>query len=388
MKNELKQIKEQIKYKLNKEGVVGDMYRKFSTLKYQLLVEKRDVTKMTAAYKKKMLNTALKMINETTEDNIVLYNPTWLGVANSTKGLFTSIVPLEAVKKADREKLIIAINKNKNIKSVIFSQIVDGWTDLIKELKKSNKELKLKVIWHANNFEVISDYTWDLNKKVIDLYDEGYITSIAFVKESMAKFYEKKGYNTYNFLNNVRIDEKIKSQPKETPKNFMKEEIKIGVYNAHSRELKNIYTQLLVGTYFENAIVDIVPSSKEVIDYAKKIGIKFTDINRFIPTEELLKRILENDINVYATFTECSPMFPLESFEMGVPCLIGNNNDYFMGSKLREYVTVNREDDPEEIYNKIVNVLNNKDEVMKLYREWKEQFDKDLVDKVNEFLNS
>lgn len=388
MKNELKQIKEQIKYKLNKEGVVGDMYRKFSTLKYQLLVEKRDVTKMTAAYKKKMLNTALKMINETTEDNIVLYNPTWLGVANSTKGLFTSIVPLEAVKKADREKLIIAINKNKNIKSVIFSQIVDGWTDLIKELKKSNKELKLKVIWHANNFEVISDYTWDLNKKVIDLYDEGYITSIAFVKESMAKFYEKKGYNTYNFLNNVRIDEKIKSQPKETPKNFMKEEIKIGVYNAHSRELKNIYTQLLVGTYFENAIVDIVPSSKEVIDYAKKLGIKFTDINRFIPTEELLKRILENDINVYATFTECSPMFPLESFEMGVPCLIGNNNDYFMGSKLREYVTVNREDDPEEIYNKIVNVLNNKDEVMKLYREWKEQFDKDLVDKVNAFLNS
>lgn len=388
MKNELKQIKEQIKYKLNKEGVVGDMYRKFSTLKYQLLVEKRDVTKMTAAYKKKMLNTALKMINETTEDNIVLYNPTWLGVANSTKGLFTSIVPLEAVKKADREKLISAINKNKNIKSVIFSQIVDGWTDLIKELKKSNKELKLKVIWHANNFEVISDYTWDLNKKVIDLYDEGYITSIAFVKESMAKFYEKKGYNTYNFLNNVRIDEKIKSQPKETPKNFMKEEIKIGVYNAHSRELKNIYTQLLVGTYFENAIVDIVPSSKEVIDYAKKLGIKFTDINRFIPTEELLKRILENDINVYATFTECSPMFPLESFEMGVPCLIGNNNDYFMGSKLREYVTVNREDDPEEIYNKIVNVLNNKDEVMKLYREWKEQFDKDLVDKVNAFLNS
>lgn len=388
MKNELKQIKEQIKYKLNKEGVVGDMYRKFSTLKYQLLVEKRDVTKMTAAYKKKMLNTALKMINETTEDNIVLYNPTWLGVANSTKGLFTSIVPLEAVKKADREKLIIAINKNKNIKSVIFSQIVDGWTDLIKELKKSNKDLKLKVIWHANNFEVISDYTWDLNKKVIDLYDEGYITSIAFVKESMAKFYEKKGYNTYNFLNNVRIDEKIKSQPKETPKNFMKEEIKIGVYNAHSRELKNIYTQLLVGTYFENAIVDIVPSSKEVIDYAKKLGIKFTDINRFIPTEELLKRILENDINVYATFTECSPMFPLESFEMGVPCLIGNNNDYFMGSKLREYVTVNREDDPEEIYNKIVNVLNNKDEVMKLYREWKEQFDKDLVDKVNAFLNS
>lgn len=388
MKNELKQIKEQIKYKLNKEGVVGDMYRKFSTLKYQLLVEKRDVTKMTAAYKKKMLNTALKMINETTEDNIVLYNPTWLGVANSTKGLFTSIVPLEAVKKADREKLIIAINKNKNIKSVIFSQIVDGWTDLIKELKKSNKELKLKVIWHANNFEVISDYTWDLNKKVIDLYDEGYITSIAFVKESMAKFYEKKGYNTYNFLNNVRIDEKIKSQPKETPKNFMKEEIKIGVYNAHSRELKNIYTQLLVGTYFENAIVDIVPSSKEVIDYAKKLGIKFTDINRFIPTEELLKRILENDINVYATFTECSPMFPLESFEMGVPCLIGNNNDYFMGSKLREYVTVNREDDPEEIYNKIVNVLNNKEEVMKLYREWKEQFDKDLVDKVNAFLNS
>ena len=101
-----------------------------------------------------------------------------------------------------------------------------------------------------------------------------------------------------------------------------------------------------------------------------------------------MERIRLNDINIYATFTECSPMFPMESFEVGVPCLIGNNNDYFQGSKLREYVCVNREDDPKEMYNKIVKVLENKEEVMNLYKKWKLNFDLENNKEVERFINS
>ena len=46
-------------------------------------------------------------------------------------------------------------------------------------------------------------------------------------------------------------------------------------------------------------------------------------------------------------------MFPLESFEMGVPCLLGNNNDYFVGTKLGEYVILESEDDAEYIKERI-----------------------------------
>ncbi len=202
----------------------------------------------------------------------------------------------------------------------------------------------------------------------------------------MTEFYKNLGYNAYYMMNNVKsldIDKEEKNLYKTKQEN---QSVNIGIYNAHSRELKNIYTQILATTFLKETNIDIVPISKEVKQYLKALDIKYTCIDKFIPTEELMKRIKRNDINIYVTFTECSPMFPMESFEQGVPCLIGNNNDYFLGSKLRDYVCVNREDDPREIRDKITKVIENKEEVLKLYREWKNNFNNEVKKQVKEFL--
>ena len=202
----------------------------------------------------------------------------------------------------------------------------------------------------------------------------------------MTEFYKNLGYNAYYMMNNVKsldIDKEEKNLDKIKQED---QSVNIGIYNAHSRELKNIYTQILATTFLKETNIDIVPISKEVKQYLKALDIKYTCIDKFIPTEELMRRIKRNDINIYVTFTECSPMFPMESFEQGVPCLIGNNNDYFLGSKLREYVCVNREDDPREIRDKITKVIENKEEVLKLYREWKNNFNNEVKKQVKEFL--
>ena len=202
----------------------------------------------------------------------------------------------------------------------------------------------------------------------------------------MTEFYKNLGYNAYYMMNNVKsldIDKEEKNLYKTKQEN---QSVNIGIYNAHSRELKNIYTQILATTFLKETNIDIVPISKEVKQYLKALDIKYTCIDKFIPTEELMKRIKRNDINIYVTFTECSPMFPMESFEQGVPCLIGNNNDYFLGSKLRDYVCVNREDDPREIRDKIRNVLENKEEVLELYKKWKDNFNIEVKKQVKEFL--
>ena len=202
----------------------------------------------------------------------------------------------------------------------------------------------------------------------------------------MTEFYKNLGYNAYYMMNNVKsldIDKEEKNLYETKQEN---QSVNIGIYNAHSRELKNIYTQILATTFLKETNIDIVPISKEVKQYLKALDIKYTCIDKFIPTEELMRRIKRNDINIYVTFTECSPMFPMESFEQGVPCLIGNNNDYFLGSKLRDYVCVNREDDPREIRDKITKVIENKEEVLKLYREWKNNFNNEVKKQVKEFL--
>ena len=67
-------------------------------------------------------------------------------------------------------------------------------------------------------------------------------------------------------------------------------------------------------------------------------------------------------------------------------CLLGNNNDYFVGTKLGEYVILESEDDAEYIKERIENVLKNREEVMELYRQWKKDFDKKCEELVEEFI--
>ena len=57
----------------------------------------------------------------------------------------------------------------------------------------------------------------------------------------MTEFYKNLGYNAYYIMNNVKSMEEDISNANNRDK---KDEISIGIYNAHSRELKNIYTQL------------------------------------------------------------------------------------------------------------------------------------------------
>ncbi len=405
MKKAFRKLKKYLKENMNNDGYiykkVNNVYHKLSAKKWEFQesrrIKRENGSLYLAKYNRQVVANACKLIKKTNYNYIALYNPTWLGVANSTKGLFESCIPLEKLKNRKlRKKVLDEIVKNNKIETVIFSQMVDGWEDLIKELHKAKKELKIKVIWHANNYETISDYTWNLKKELISMYNDGYVCALGFVKKTMAEFYKNRGYNAYYFSNNVNSninqnekeynkEEKRKEEYKEKDKD---KEIKIGLYNAHSREIKNIFTQMLATKFFENAVVDIVPSSEQIEEYAKMNNMKYTNVSYFIPTDELMERIKQNDINVYATFTECAPMFPMESFESGVPCIIGNNNDYFKGSKLRDYVCVNREDDPFEIYNKIKEVIENKEEVMELYKKWKANFNIENEKLVKKFINS
>lgn len=361
--------------------VISKIYHKLSTIKYKITNGKK-IKKENMHYSQ-VANEAIEMIKKyKNRDYIILYNPTWLGVAASTKGLFENIVPLEHVYKSKDKKNIAKIIVENKIKSVIFSQICDGWIDIIKKLKQIDRDIKIKVIWHGNCYEFFSDFTWNLNKEVMELAEQGQIDCVGFVRTTMYELYKRVGIKSYYLQNNVH-----KANAGKIAKNKNKK-TQIGIYNADSRELKNIYTALCAMKLVPNSIADVVPINEGAKKITEILDLETTSINDYIPNDELMKRIQKNDINIYPTYTENSPMFPLESFEMGVPCLLGNNNDYFCGTKLGEYVIIEREDDANYIKDKIINVLDNREEVMKLYLEWKKDFDKTCKKLVKEFIKA
>ena len=380
----MQKLKDFVKRFIKKDGfiykVIRKIYHILSSIKYRI-VNGKNVRKQNKHYSEQVELAVKKLEDYKNKEYIVFYNPTWLGVANSTKGLFKNIVPLEQVFGKKNIKKIAEAVVNNNIKSVIFSQIVDGWVDVLKKIKELNSNIIVKVIWHGNCYEFFSDYTWNLNKDVMNLYKQGKIDSFGFVRSTMYEFYKKAGFKSYYLQNNVHLDNIERVEKKKSD-----DKIKIGIYNADTRELKNIYTALSSMKLVPNCVADVVPINEGAKKFTEILGLETSYVEDYIPTEDLLKRIQQNEVNIYPTFTENAPMFPLESFEMGVPCLLGNNNDYFVGTKLGEFVILTKEDDPKYIKEKITNCIKHKDEIMELYKEWKKEFDIKCDKLVEEFI--
>lgn len=380
----MKKLKNTFKSILKKDSItykaLSKTYHFLSSTKYKIVNKKR-IKEEQKKYSKVVCDAIESIKKYKQQEYIVFYNPTWLGVAGSTKGLFENHIGLEHIyKKNDIKRLANEINKN-NIKSVIFSQLCDGWTELIETIKKVNENIIIKVIWHGNCYEFFSDFTWGLNKKAMRLYHDKKIDAFGFVRSTMYEFYNKIGIKSYYLQNNVINKNNIKLSSNKKGK------IKIGIYNADSRELKNIYTSLSAIKLVENSMADVVPINEGAKKFANVLNLQITSLDDYIPNEELLIRLGKNDINIYPTFTENAPMFPLESFEMGVPCLLGNNNDYFVDTELGKYVILEKEDDAKYIKEKIDIALKNKNKIMTLYKQWKKEYNKKCDDLVKEFID-
>lgn len=327
------------------------------------------------------LNNAISDIKNIKEDYLVMHNPEWLGVTNATIELFSSRVRCgELFRKKDIKTVGNAIIES-GVKQVIFSAMCIGWKSLAIYLKSKNPNIKIKVFWHGNNSQVSEPYGWARNIEIIELHKAGIIDLFATCKESIIEFYKNEGFKTMLIENTVKLPNKIVGQ---APKDV----IKIGIYAAKSDDWrKNLFAQLSAASLIPNAVVDMVPLNPEAQKFANEIGLKLEGLDKPIPRDELLKRMSNNTLNLYVTFSECAPMLPIESFEVGIPCVFGNNHHYFKNHKLEEYIIVKNEENPVEISKQIKNCLDNKNEVMELYKNWKKEHDILTRKIVKEFLD-
>lgn len=319
------------------------------------------------------------------QEGFAIYNPECLGIMNSTKDLFKNTLALkEILNKKQLDKIVDAI-LDSNVKYIVFSSITFGWKSIVEKIKERNKNIKIKFLWHGSHAMFVERDESYFLYSIIELMDRGLVDSIGFFKESMAKFYKEKGYNSFFVTNNVK-NIKVTNN-----KVFTKEKGKVylGSYAAGDRWGKNTANQLSAASMIKSAIVDIIPITQLILEFCNTVNVSINNKDlHYLPRQDLLNRMALNDVNLYVTFTECSPVIPLESLELGVPCITGNNHSYFKNSKLQEFLVVKSEDNIDEIYDKIMYALNNKEEIIKIYKEWKKEYDnysKELFDK---FINN
>ncbi len=333
--------------------------------------------------REKRVNKIKEQLAQQNEKYVAICHPEWIGVKNSTKYSFGDNYLEIREQYTKKESHMIA---NEIVKSgkkmVIFNAFAFGWEDIIMSLKEINPDIIIKIIIHGGNALLSEPYDWDVHNIMLDLYEKGKVNELAFVKKSLYEFYKAKGYKTSFIMNDVIIENKEQYIPKE--KN--NENIKIGLYASGDRWVKNTYNQLSAISLVENAVLDCVPINAKIAALCRRYEVNLSGEEKNVPKEEIYRRIASNDITVYVTFTECAPLIPLESLELGTVCITGDNHHYFEGTELEKYLVVNKEDDIMEIYNKIMYALENKEKILELYKEWKKSYSEKAKESVRKFL--
>ncbi len=336
-------------------------------------------------YQKEYTNDVIEDIEEIKDKSFVaIYNPETIGIMNSTIELFGKeqcIKLYEIFNKKQIENIANAI-VNNGFKQVIFATMAYGYKDLAEKIHELNSNIKIKFMWHGSHSLFVVFNEQKFLEDLLQLQRRGVVSTIGFFKSAMADFYLSKGYDACLLMNDVNFKEKIE-------KNKEDKRLKIGLYSSGDRWEKNTYNQLSACAMVKDAYIDVVPETKLATSFCKLMNIKTVSDEPImnLKRKDLLNRIAQNELNLYVTFTECSPMIPLESFELGVPCIIGNNTDLFKDGKLNEMLVVKEEDSIDEIYDKINIVLNNKEEIMSLYKEWKKEYSAQVKKLKEEFLN-
>ena len=317
---------------------------------------------------------------------LIIHNPNWLGVTSATKELFENLLPMQEVFLNSNVDNIVNKIIELDVSQVIFSAFNYGWDKIAIKLREKCPKIKLKSFWHGSHSQVIEEINWGTNLMVINLHKAGVIDVMGTCKASLVNFYNSQGYKSAFIKNTVRLTDDVKEKiTKAERKNDGK--LKFGLYSASTDWRKNTFNQVMAASSFENAELEVVPLKYELKKLAYYNELEIVGSNTHLKREDLLVRMAQRDIVLYVTFSECAPMLPIEALEAGTLCIMGHNHHYFQGTKLHDYLVVEREDDLNAIKEKIKIALDHKDEIMQLYKEWKEQNDKESTQSVIDFLN-
>lgn len=332
--------------------------------------------------RKKRVNDVIKKLENQKGEYIVVHHPDWLGVTNATKDSFKYTIGLREQYTQKEAQMMAKAIVDSGRKMVIFNAFAYGWQYIIKEIKNLNNNIKIKVVFHGGNALFVEPYDWDVFNIIIDLYKGNKIDEIGFVKKSLYEFYKEKGYNASFIMNNLEILNKEEYINNKENSNT----VKVGMYASGNRWVKNTFNQISAISLIPNVEMDCVPTNDKILTLARKYDLNVNGVDKNVSREELYKRMASNDVNVYVTFTECAPLIPLESLELGVPCITGDNHHYFEGTELEKYLVVTKEDNIMAIKDKILYCLENKEKIMELYKDWKKEYNEKSKKSIEEFL--
>ncbi|MEM9739267.1 MAG: hypothetical protein AAF829_05310 [Pseudomonadota bacterium] len=299
-----------------------------------------------------------------------LFVPRWKGVALSTETLLPQALPiphLETGHPDDITDVDTSFYADMLLASGIRHFVISGGDtfnlDIIHKVRKVAPDTRFDLLWHSNYLQMGEAHDWQLLRHWIRAAKDGIITRIAVVKAGMEDWFQAIGLDAVFIPNMVPFD--VDGVQASTVQDC------VGIWLSGSTQYRKMPHASIVAT----TMLDGVALKASGLDGSARrlVADARTPFRQIwadpLPREQLHKEMRETGLTFYVTLSECSPMLPLESFSLGVPCLVGPASHLFRDhEELSRRLIVMKPMSPGEIAEKARDALASQAELMQLYR--------------------
>lgn len=172
--------------------------------------------------------------------------------------------------------------------------------------------------------------------EMLELKEAGIVGGVATVKAGVARSMRSLGHDVAHVGNRVPVIDSVEPAT-------VADGINVGIF-LYPLWRKNVTTQILAAHLLEwRPFVMEDPQ----VPYLSRNDLT---ICGELPRDEFLPIQAAMDITFNVTLSECHPMLPMESYRLGVPCLMSRTSDLFIDNPvLHDLTTVDRADNPDAI---------------------------------------
>lgn len=220
--------------------------------------------------------------------------------------------------------------------------------------------IRFDKLWHSNYLHMGQDHDWNILKHWLQELVDGNVHRIGVAKEGLENWFQGLGIDSVHIPNIVPVDtQKLKCTEIDD---------QVGIWLSHYRKVP--YAMLMATKMLPGVMLNASGLDDIATQIISNLNIPFRHVYRqAIPRVTLEKEMKATGLTLYVTLSECSPMVPLESFALGVPCLVGPASHIFRDhEELRSRLVVEKPLSPKEIADKAHAALYDRHHIVDLFK--------------------
>ena len=274
-------------------------------------------------------------------------HPDWRGVRSSAYAFGDPVIESSDLKR-------LSAHAEDLVDAGVSTVVIQGWPPNASQfaLAMASLDVRVLTVFHSSPAQHgIDPGEAEAVRDMLVLHKDGIVDQVATVKAGVADAFSSLGYDIVYVGNRVPVLEPVEPAT-------VAEGTNVGIF-LYPMWRKNVTTQILAARKL---------GWRPFVMDAPKVGyISRNDLTICgeLPRDKFLPIQAAMDITLNVTLSECHPMQPMESYLLGVPCLLSRTSDLFADDpELWDLTTVDQPDNPDAIAAGAEKLLSRTDEAV------------------------